>query len=67
MSTAAKFYLAYCLASCGYLCVAAIGGWPGLSFSSDNSPDHHNGSYGHTYSSGGYSGRTSGGFGGGGK
>ena len=61
-------YACICLAACGYFCIAAVQGWqnplndpnqpPGSGFSSSS---------GHTYSWGTYGGRTSGGFGGGGK
>lgn len=61
ISTAGRYYLAFCLATCGYFYSAAINAWPGPSFGTGSS------SSGHSYSSGYYSGRSSGGFGGGGK
>ncbi len=63
ISTGGKYYLAFCLATCGYFCTAAVNRWPGPDFGSQSGA----GSYGHSYSSGSYGGRSSGGFGGGGK
>lgn len=61
LSTAGKYYLAFCLATCGYFSTAALSAWPGPNFISSSSGG------GHIYSSGWSSGRSSGGFGGGGK
>ncbi|MBS0204326.1 MAG: hypothetical protein JSS49_15590 [Planctomycetes bacterium] len=63
ISNAGWYYVAFCLATCGYFCTAAVNGWSGPSFGSGGSSY----SSGHTYSSGFYGGRSSGGFGGGGK
>ena len=68
LSTASKFYLGFCLATCGYFCTAAMQGWQGPDFGGGaGGRSHSSGSYGHSYSSGSYGGRSSGGFGGGGK
>jgi hypothetical protein len=68
LSTAGARYVAFCLATCGYFCIAALGGWPNPFV--DNNPGaglNPSGTAGHSYSSGSYYGRSSGGFGGGGK
>ena len=70
ISTGGKFYLAFCLATCGYFCTAAVNRWPGPGFGTGTGyggSSYSSGSYGHSYSSGSYGGRSSGGFGGGGK
>ena len=72
ISTGGKFYLAFCLATCGYFCTAAVNRWPGPGFGTaygtgSGGSSYSSGSYGHSYSSGSYGGRSSGGFGGGGK
>lgn len=61
-------YLVFGSSMCAYFCAAALGGWGGTGWSqgppgSAFSPGGH----GHSYSSGAYHGRSSGGFGGGGK
>lgn len=65
MSRAGGWYLAFCLATCGYFSMAAVNGWPGPNFAAGPSGSGH--SSGHVYSSGWSGGRSSGGFGGGGK
>jgi len=68
ISTGGKYYLAFCLATCGYFCTAAVNRWPGPGFGTGyGGSSYSSGSYGHSYSSGSYGGRSSGGFGGGGK
>ena len=67
-STAGKFYIAYCVAACGYFSSAAIGHWHNPIADLDSgASSYSSGSPGHSYSSGSYYGRSSGGFGGGGK
>lgn len=56
-------YLSFCLATCGYLYTAAANQWVGPSFASGAS----SATGGHSYSTGFFGGRSSGGFGGGGK
>lgn len=69
ISTAGRYYLGFCLATCGYFSAAAVGNWPNpLAGMNSGGSSYTSGSSGtHLYSSGSYSGRSSGGFGGGGK
>lgn len=62
ISNLGRYYLAFCVATCGYFSAAAINSWPAPNFAAGGP-----GSSGHIYSSGFYGGRSSGGFGGGGK
>lgn len=64
-------YILFCLAACGYFVTAAVQSWPNpipftVLVDEDGNP-YLTGSSGHSYSSGTYRGRSSGGFGGGGK
>lgn len=63
------YYILYCLGACGYFSTAAIQSWPNpIPFVvSDGTGGSSYYSPGHSYSSGSYHGRSSGGFGGGGK
>ena len=64
----ARYYIMFCLTACGYVSSAAVFAWPNplpaVLFTSEFWSDEDGG---HSYSSGSYHGRSSGGFGGGGK
>lgn len=65
---AARAYIAFCLTACGYFSSAALFAWPSpippVVFTNQFWLDEGGG---HSYSSGSYHGRSSGGFSGGGK
>lgn len=60
LSTSAKLYLVFGFLTCGYFSAAAAGNWPGPVFGTGGGSSYGPGYY---YSTG----RSSGGFGGGGK